>query len=92
MPRMQIDRGGIHHVLNGANVMCPGLTSKGGRMEDVPTGTVVQITGEGKNPDHAIAIGITTLSTQEIRSINKGVCMTTLHYLDDGLWTTPLFD
>eukprot|EP01068_Selenidium_serpulae_P016010 Selendium_serpulae@DN6259_c0_g1_i10.p1 len=36
MPRMQIDRGGIKFVMKGANVMCPGLTSPGGRMQDVP--------------------------------------------------------
>ena len=38
---MQVDKGAIKFVLSGANIMCPGLTSPGAKMEDVPEGTVV---------------------------------------------------
>lgn len=41
MPKMQVDYGAIKFVLRGSNIMCPGLTSPGGRMEDIPAGTVV---------------------------------------------------
>jgi PUA domain protein len=86
--KMQVDRGAIRFVLSGANVMCPGLTSPGGRMEDVPAETVVTIMAEGKQ--HALAVGITKLSTEEIRSVNKGIALDNIHYLNDGLWTyTP---
>ena len=37
---MQIDKGGIKFIINGANVMAPGLTSPGGKMEDVEEDTV----------------------------------------------------
>jgi PUA domain protein len=37
---MQVDKGGIKFILNGANVMAPGLTSPGGKMDDVPENTV----------------------------------------------------
>jgi len=40
LPKMQIDKGGIKYILNGANVMAPGLTSAGGQMDDVKEGTV----------------------------------------------------
>ena len=40
LPKMQVDKGGIKFILNGANVMAPGLTSPGGRMDDVPENTV----------------------------------------------------
>ena len=33
MKRVQVDHGAIKFVLNGADIMCPGLTSKGARME-----------------------------------------------------------
>merc|ERR1719198_1381191 len=41
MPKMQVDKGAIKFVLRGATVMCPGLTSPGGAMEDVDAGMPV---------------------------------------------------
>ena len=34
MPHMQCDKGAIKHVLGGADIMCPGLTSPGGKIDD----------------------------------------------------------
>ncbi|CDI79169.1 PUA domain-containing, cell cycle regulator protein, putative [Eimeria praecox] len=85
MPKMQVDKGAVKFVLRGSNVMCQGLTSPGGRMEEVPANKVVQIAVEGKQ--HSCAIGITTMSTEDIRRENKGPCIETLTYLNDGLWT-----
>ena len=34
MKKFQVDRGAIKFVLSGANIMCPGLTSPGGLMDD----------------------------------------------------------
>ena len=42
-----MDRGAIRFVLSGANIMAPGLTSAGGKMDDVPEGTTVAIFAEG---------------------------------------------
>lgn len=45
--------------------MCPGLTSKGARMDvDLPTESVVAIMAEGK--EHALAIGLLKMSTEEM--------------------------
>ena len=84
LPKFQVDKGAIRFVLSGANIMCPGLTSPGGSMEDVDSGTIVAIYAEGKQ--HPIAIGVTTLSTQEIKTINKDIGVNTLHYVGDDLW------
>jgi len=42
------------------------------------------IYGEGK--EHAMAVGIMKMSTQEVRSVNKGIGVEVVHYLNDGLW------
>lgn len=84
LPRYQVDRGAIRFVLSGANIMAPGLTSKGGYMEDVASDTPVAIFAEGK--EHALAIGITMASTAEIRAENKGNAVENTHWLNDGLW------
>lgn len=42
LPKLQVDKGAIKFVLSGANVMCPGLTSPGAKMdESVPENTTV---------------------------------------------------
>jgi len=41
LPMQQVDKGAIRFVLSGANIMCPGLTSKGAKMMTVEKGTVV---------------------------------------------------
>ena len=65
LPKIQVDRGAIKFVLSGANIMCPGLTSKGARMEvDLPNDAVVAIMAEGK--EHALAIGQLKMSTEEM--------------------------
>eukprot|EP01031_Cornospumella_fuschlensis_P028269 gene28269-34136_t len=87
MTRMQTDKGAIRFVLGGANIMCPGFTSAGGV---IPAGlaadTPVAIYAEGK--EHAMAVGLTKMSGDEMRSVNKGVGVETVHFLMDGLWQT----
>ena len=34
MKKFQVDRGAIKFVLSGANIMCPGLTSPGGVLDN----------------------------------------------------------
>lgn len=41
LPMQQVDKGAIRFVLSGANIMCPGLTSKGAKMMTVDKKTVV---------------------------------------------------
>ncbi|XP_047003369.1 malignant T-cell-amplified sequence 1 homolog [Schistocerca americana] len=84
LPWEQVDKGAIRFVLSGANIMCPGLTSPGAKMTPVPKGTIVAVMAEGKQ--HALAIGITTLSTEDIAKVNKGIGVENYHYLNDGLW------
>eukprot|EP00933_Yihiella_yeosuensis_P072341 TRINITY_DN80710_c0_g1_i1.p1 TRINITY_DN80710_c0_g1~~TRINITY_DN80710_c0_g1_i1.p1 ORF type:complete len:181 (-),score=41.49 TRINITY_DN80710_c0_g1_i1:79-621(-) len=84
MPIMQVDKGAIKFVLRGASIMCPGITSPGGRMEDVEEGECIQVTAEGTH--HACAVGIMTMSTEQVKKVNKGNAIDKIHYLNDGLW------
>lgn len=87
MDKMQVDKGAIRFILSGSNIMCPGFTSKGGLMatpieEEKP----VAIYAEGKV--NAMAVGLTKMSTERIKSVNKGIAVENVHYLMDGLWQT----
>lgn len=85
MPRIQVDKGAIRFVLSGANIMCRGITSPGGRCDvDLPEGAPVAIFAEGKV--HPLAVGVLKMSTADIKSKNTGIAIEVLHYLDDNLW------
>ncbi|KAF8447925.1 hypothetical protein L210DRAFT_701897 [Boletus edulis BED1] len=88
LPKVGIDRGAIRFLLAGAHMMCPGLTSAGGYLppaeHQVPANTLVAIHAEGK--EHAVAVGMTKLSTEEMRKVNKGTGVEIATHLGDDLW------
>eukprot|EP01036_Dinobryon_divergens_P022990 gene22990-31298_t len=87
MNKIQVDKGAIRFILGGANIMCPGITSKGGKIfESLDAEEPVAIYAEGK--EHAMAIGLTKMSTDMIAKVNSGIAVETVHYLMDGLWQT----
>ncbi|KAL5249773.1 hypothetical protein ACHWQZ_G018551 [Mnemiopsis leidyi] len=90
LPKVQVDKGAIKFVLSGAHIMCPGLTSPGADLpeECLPTDTPVSVHAEGKI--NALAIGHMKMSSDDIKSINKGVGIDNVHYLNDGLWRIDL--
>ncbi|KAK7208338.1 hypothetical protein BZA70DRAFT_287648 [Myxozyma melibiosi] len=89
-PSVKVDRGAIKFILSGANIMCPGLTSKGASLpeEDYPVGTVVAIFAEGK--ETALAVGKLAMSIGEIKKVNKGIGIEVETHLGDGLWSLEL--
>lgn len=86
LPRVQVDKGAIKFVLAGANIMCPGLTSRGGSLPSpaVPSERAVAIFAETKILP--CAVGLTKMDTDDIQKINKGIGVDNIHYLGDDLW------
>ncbi|KAH9946281.1 uncharacterized protein BXZ73DRAFT_86442 [Epithele typhae] len=88
LPMVRVDRGAIRFLLAGAHMMCPGLTSAGGYLPPpdaaLSANAPVAIHAEGK--EHAAAIGITKLGSEEMRKVNKDVGVETVTYLGDDLW------
>ncbi len=74
-------------------MMCPGFTSAGGRLpppeEEIPEGKPVAIHCEGK--EHAAAVGLTKMSTEQIKKVNKNVGVEVAAYLGDDLWQIAKF-
>jgi len=68
---MQCDKGAIKHIFSGSHIMAPGITSAGGHLvPDLSIKAPVAVMAEGKK--HAMAIGVLTMSSQEIKEENKG--------------------
>ncbi len=65
--------------------MIPGLTSKGGKLPDkIKSDSVVAIMCEEKQ--HALAIGITTMSAADMKRVNKGIGIELITYIGDDAW------
>ena len=84
LPHQQVDKGAIKFVLSGANIMCPGLTSPGARLQPATVDTVVAVTAAGKQ--HALCVGLMKMTAENIERVNKGIAIENVHYLNDGLW------
>jgi len=88
IPKVQVDRGAIRFLLAGANMMCPGMTSKGGYLPPadaaVAAEKAVAIFAEGK--EHPAAIGLTKMGTEEMKKVNKGIGVELICHIGDELW------
>lgn len=85
MPKVQCDTGAIKFLMGGANCMCPGLTSKGGFIEDgIAKDEIVAVFAEGMQ--HAMAVGVMKMSGEQVKKVNKGIALELVHFLNDGLW------
>ena len=81
-PSATVDAGAIKFLLNGADVMRPGVRAFdqwGDR------GKTVVIREEGKG--RAIAIGTSTVPSDEATAMTKGVCLKNLHHVGDRYWS-----
>ena len=64
LPTCQVDKGAIPFVIGGANIMCPGITSKGGKLPEGQVDTAVAILCEGKTVP--LGIGVIKMTPQEM--------------------------
>jgi len=80
-PSALVDEGAIKFLLNGADVMRPGVKSYdqwGG------AGKTVVVREEKKN--RAIVVSRSTLKSEEMTTISKGTCLKNIHHVGDEYW------
>lgn len=81
-PSVVVDEGAIKFLLNGADVMRPGIR----KMDNWgKAGAIVVVKEEKKG--RAIAVGLSTTSDSEASAMSKGSCLKNLHYVGDRYWT-----
>jgi PUA domain protein len=81
-PSATVDEGAIKFLLNGADVMRPGIRSFDQWGE---AGKIVVVKEEKKG--RAIAVARSTVPSSEVRTMSKGVCLTNLQHVGDRFWT-----
>ena len=81
-PSATVDPGAIRFLLNGADVMRPGVRAFDGWGDK---GRTVVIKEEGKG--RAIAVGSAIVSSEEASAMTKGPCLKNVHHVGDRYWT-----
>jgi malignant T-cell-amplified sequence len=81
LPKIVVDMGAVAHVVNGAQIMRPGIRQFS---NDFAKGDLVVIVDEkfGKK----IALGLAETDSRAMKSLGKGRVITNLHYVGDELW------
>jgi malignant T-cell-amplified sequence len=80
-PQVFVDEGAIKFLLNGADVMRPGIR----KLDDWgPVGKMVVVREEKKG--RAIAVGPSTVSSADALRMSKGGCIRNAHHVGDKYW------
>jgi PUA domain protein len=80
-PQAIVDEGAIRFLLNGADVMRPGIRKFD---EWGPAGKMIVVREEKKG--RAIAVGPSLVASSEAKGMTKGGCIKNLHHVGDRYW------
>ena len=81
LKKITVDMGAVKFVVNGADVMRPGIVEveEGIAKEDF-------VTIIDKNNHKPLAVGIALFNSEEIKSMGSGKVIKNIHYVGDELW------
>ncbi|MFX1518895.1 MAG: PUA domain-containing protein [Promethearchaeota archaeon] len=77
LPKVFVDQGAVKALLNGADMMVPGIT----KSDKFAEGDVVTVNDEINN--RPIGVGIALMSSEELNSTTHGKAIKNLHWLKD---------
>lgn len=81
LPKVVVDMGAVPYIVNGADVMAPGIKTVDG--EAVVGGVVVVVEERYGKP---LAVGTLLMEPREILEKKKGKAVKNLHHVGDDLW------
>ena len=81
LPKITVDMGAIKFVVNGADIMRPGITKID---ENIKANDFIVIVDE--NNQKPLAVGIALLNSQEMESATSGKVIKNIHFVGDELW------
>jgi PUA domain protein len=83
--RIVVDMGAVPYVVNGADIMRPGIKSVS---PDVKAGRPVQIVDERHGKP--LALGVALFDAQDLLLQEKGKVVKTFHHVGDDIWNIEL--
>ncbi|HDH07372.1 MAG TPA: RNA-binding protein [Thermoproteales archaeon] len=79
--KVYVDEGAIPHLLNGADIMRPGIKRVEGSFDKNDIVIVIEL--KFSKP---IVVGVAQFSLTELMSMKKGKVIRNIHHLNDKLW------
>ena len=85
LKKITVDMGAVKFVVNGADVMKPGITEveEGIEKDDF----IVIIDKNNKKP---LSVGIALFDSEEMRKMSSGKVIRNIHYIGDEIWRFTL--
>ncbi len=81
IPTITIDMGAVKFVVNGADIMRPGVT----KIDDgISEGDIVAVVEERHGKP--LAVGVSMLSSGEMQVASTGKVIQSIHHINDPLW------
>ncbi len=84
IPKAVVDEGAVKHVINGADIMAPGIVE----IDEIQENELISIWEPRK--ETPIAIGKTLMNTKTIKEVRKGKAVKNIHHVGDKLWNLTL--
>ena len=81
IPKIVVDMGAVPYVCKGADVMAPGVRAIKGEFKENDLLLVVE-----ERHGKPLAVGIALFSSEDMKPLNSGKIVKTLHYVGDKLW------
>lgn len=81
LPKIVVDMGAIPYIVNGADIMAPGIVKIKGSFNVNDTVAIVD-----EKHDKAFAIGLALVTSRELEGMKKGKAIRNIHYVGDKIW------
>ncbi len=81
LKKATVDMGAVKFVINGADIMRPGITAIDESIEKDEAVIIIDL--NNKKP---LAVGIALFSGKEIQNMNSGKVIKNIHYVGDEIW------
>ncbi len=79
LPKVAVNDGAVKFILNGANIMRPGIVD----WTDFSKDDVVLVLNKNKG---ILAVGSAVISSKDMRSLSRGVVVNNLHHVNDNIF------
>lgn len=81
IPTVTVDMGAVRFVVNGADIMRPGVT----KVDDgIAQGSVVAVVDERHGKP--LAVGVSLMSSEDILAATSGKVILSKHHVNDAMW------
>jgi PUA-domain protein len=81
LKKITVDMGAVKFVVNGADIMRPGITKIDADIKKEEAIVVVD-----ENNQKPLAVGIALLSAEEMEKVSSGKVIKNIHYVGDEIW------